>query len=174
MNDEKFSLLPLIVRTSIAHTVTYFIAGVAALLLLDYGDTMGTGDSIFKPITDPMVMAGPLFQPIRGIIFGLAFYPIAAALFANKLGWLYLGWLLVALGILSTFGPAPGSIEAMIYTNLGVSFSTYVEVVAQALAFAFVLHYWINHKDLQWLNWLMGTAFVIVMLLPTLGLLVGQ
>lgn len=119
-------------------------------------------------------MAGPLFQPIRGVIFALAFYPIRHPLFGSKLGWLVLWWLLVALGILSTFGPAPGSIEAMIYTNLEISFFTYVEVVAQAFAFSCILYYWINNKNLKWLNWVMGLAFAIVMLLPTLGLLVEQ
>lgn len=174
MNDDKIYLLPLIIKASIVHTVTYFIAGVSAMILLSYGETMGTGDSIFRPITDPMVMAGPLFQPIRGVIFALAFYPIRYSLFNNKLGWLILWWILVALGILSTFGPAPGSIEAIIYTNLDVSFSTYVEVVMQAFAFAFVLFYWIKNSDLKWLNWLMGIAFTLVMLLPTLGLIIGQ
>lgn len=82
MNSERtISLLPLIIKTTIVHTVTYFIAGVAAMTLLNYGDTMGTGNSIFKPITAPMVMAGPLFQPIRGVILGLALYPIRNSLF---------------------------------------------------------------------------------------------
>lgn len=173
-NDNELHLLPLIIKTSIVHTVTYFIAGVAAMTLLSYGETMGTGNSIFKPITDPMVMAGPLFQPLRGVIFGLAFYPMRNSLFGSKLGWLYLWWLLVALGILSTFGPAPGSIEAMIYTNLEISFFTYVEVVSQTLAFALILFYWVNNGELKWLNWVMGIAFTLVMLLPTLGLLVAQ
>lgn len=174
MNNEKIHLLPLIIKTSVVHSATYFIAGVTAMTLLNYGETMGTGNSIFRPISDPMVMADPLFQPIRGIVFALAFYPIRNSLFGSKLGWFYLWWLLVALGILSTFGPAPGSIEAMIYTNLEVSFFTYVEVVSQAFAFAFILFYWINNRELKWLNWLMGIAFILVMLLPTLGLLIEQ
>jgi hypothetical protein len=28
-----------------------------------------------RPITDSWVMAGPLFQPVRGLIFALVFYP---------------------------------------------------------------------------------------------------
>ena len=69
-----------------------------------------------RPTTDPMVMAGPLFQPIRGLVFALVFYPLREILFTKKNGWLIMWWILVALGILSTFGPAPGSIEGMIYT----------------------------------------------------------
>lgn len=172
-NDE-IGFLPLVIKTAIAHTVTYFVAGVTAMSLLNYGDTMGTESSIFRPITDPMVMAGPLLQPMRGAVFALAFYPIRHSLLGSKLGWLKLWWLLVALGILSTFGPAPGSMEAMIYTDLDISLFTYIEVVPQALAFSFLLHYWINNRHLRWLNWVMGLAFFVVMLLPTLGLLVGR
>lgn len=172
--NNEIGLLPLVAKTAIAHTVTYFVAGVTAMSLLNYGETMGTEGSIFRPITDPMVMAGPLLQPIRGVVFGLAFYPIRYSLLGSKLGWLKLWWLLVALGILSTFGPAPGSIEAMIYTDLDVSLVTYIEVVTQALALSFLLHYWVNNRQLRWLNWMMGLAFFVVMLLPTLGLLVGR
>jgi len=174
MNKEKIDLLPLIIKTSIVHTVTYFIAGVTAMTLLDYGETMGTGNSIFKPITDPMVMAGPLLQPIRGVVFALAFYLIRHSLFVSKLGWLKLWWLLIALGILSTFGPSPGSIEAIIYTTQEVSVFTYAEVVLQAFAFSCILYYWVNNKNLKWLNWVMGIAFAVVMLLPALGLLIEQ
>lgn len=174
MNNQKIELLPLVIKTSVVHTVTYFIAGLLAMTLLNYGESMGTGNSIFRPITDPLVMAGPLFQPIRGVIFALAFYPIRHALFGSKFGWLILWWILVALGILSTFGPAPGSIEAMIYTYQDVSVFTYVEVVGQALAFSCILYYWMNNKNLRWLNWMMGLVFAVVMLLPILGLLVEQ
>jgi hypothetical protein len=100
------------------------------------------------------------------------FFFLRHALFDNPKGWLILWWLLIALGILSTFSPAPGSIEAMIYTNLDVSLSAYIKVISQAFAFAFILHYWINHKVLKWLNWTMGIAFTLAMLLPALGLLV--
>jgi len=88
MEKQNISLLTLIIKTSIVHTVTYFIAGVAAMTLLDYGETMGTGNSIFKPITEPIVMAGPLFQPIRGLIFALAFYLIRDTIFKTGYGWL--------------------------------------------------------------------------------------
>ena len=36
--------------------------------------------------TSHWVMAGPLFQPIRGVIFALAFYPLRSVLFAEKRG----------------------------------------------------------------------------------------
>ena len=41
-----------------------------------------------RPTTDRWVMAGPLFQPIRGVVFALAFYPLRSVLFGRKNGWL--------------------------------------------------------------------------------------
>lgn len=174
MNNSSPRLPQLIVKTAIVHTVTYFIAGVIAMNVLNYGESFGTADSIMRPITDPRVMAGPLLQPLRGVIFALAFYPVREGLFNSRFGWLKIWWLLLALGVLSTFGPAPGSIEGIIYTRHGVSIYTYVEVVPQALALALVLYLWVKRPELKWLSWVMGVAFLVVMLLPTLGLLVGQ
>lgn len=48
MNNGKIDLLSLIIKTPIVHTVTYFIAGVIAMTLLDYGESMGTGHSILN------------------------------------------------------------------------------------------------------------------------------
>jgi hypothetical protein len=122
---------------------------------------------------DPILTAGVLFQPIRGIIFALALYPLREVLFGKKNGWLILGWLLVALGILSTFGPPPGSIEGMIYTIVPIPYQlgSYIEIVPQALLLSAGLCYWVNHPEKKWLNWVLGIAFVITLLFPVLGLL---
>ncbi|HUW95904.1 MAG TPA: hypothetical protein VMW58_08950, partial [Anaerolineae bacterium] len=82
--------------------------------------------------------------------------------------------LLVALGVLSTFGPSPGSVEGMLYTVIPVSqqIMGWLEVVPQALLLSAILFYWVNHPKKRWLNWLMGVIFVVMLLLPALGLLV--
>jgi uncharacterized membrane protein len=81
----------------------------------------------------------------------------------------------VALGILSTFGPAPGSVEGMLYTVIPISqqMTGWLEVVPQALLLSVILFYWVNHPEKRWLNWVMGVIFVVVLLLPALGLLVS-
>jgi len=168
-------LVPLAIRTVVVHTVTYFVMGVLALWLLDYRALHERPElaALMRPTTDPMVMAGPLFQPIRGLVFALAIYPIRGSIFHRPRGWLVLWWLLVALGILSTFGAAPGSIEGLVYTKLpparqliGLS-----EVLLQSLLLAVGIVYWVEHPEKRWLTRLMMVAFVLVLLLPTLGLL---
>jgi hypothetical protein len=118
-------------------------------------------------------MAGPLFQPLRGLLFALVFYPCRQVLFGRKHGWLLMGWMLIAIGILSTFAAASGSIEGMIYTAQPIRYQLrgWLEIVPQALLLSALLCYWVNHSEKKWLNWLLGIVFFVVMALPTLGLL---
>jgi hypothetical protein len=94
----------------VCHTLTYFLMGALAAHFLNYADVMARPDSGMRQMTEPWVMAGPLFQPLRGLVFALVFYPLRECLFGRKNGWLLMSWILIALGILSTFGPASGSI----------------------------------------------------------------
>ena len=174
LRDRRLSLSVLTLKTVIVHTVTYFVAGFLAYTLGGYEKTFSQPplSHFMRPTTDPWVMAGPLFQPVRGVIFALAFYPLRDVLFARRGGWLILWWLLLALGVLSTFGPAAGSVEGLIYTIvppvsqiLGLW-----EVLLQSLLLSLVLWYWVNHPGKRWLDRTLGLAFLTVMILPLLGL----
>ncbi len=178
MNENRVGLLGLSLKTVVVHTVTYFIAGILAYTIGDYERTFSEPplSYLMRPTTDPWVMAGPLFQPIRGLIFALAFYPLREVLFARKAGWLFLWWLLVALGILSTFGPAPGSVEGMIYTVIPPlsQILGLWETLLQSFLLGVVLFHWVNHPEKRWLSWALGVAFTVLMILPILGLLAPQ
>ena len=167
-------LASLTAKTIVVHTVTYFVAGVLAYSLGHYEASFARPPLSYfmRPTSDPIVRGGVLFQPIRGVIFALAFYPLRSVLFARN-GWLVLWWLLVALGILSTFGPAPGSIEGMVYTvipPLSQAVGLW-EVLLQSLLLSAILCFWVRHPDRRWVTWTLAAAFVIVVVLPVLGLL---
>jgi len=166
----------LTLKTVIVHTITYFVAGILAYTLGGYEKTFSQPplSYLMRPTSDPLVMAGPLFQPVRGVIFASALYPLRSVLFAERRGWLILWWLLLALGALSTFGPSPGSVEGMIYTTIPPlkQILGLWEVLLQSLLFSVILFYWVNHPEKRWLSWTLGIAFSIVIILPVLGLLV--
>ncbi|MCI0555669.1 MAG: hypothetical protein L0287_32385 [Anaerolineae bacterium] len=166
----------LILKTSVAHTLTYFMMGILAFNLLDYANSYISGvlACFMRPTDSPWVAAGPALQPIRGLIFALAFYPLREIFFGKKNGWLILWWTLVALGILSTFGPVPASIEGMIYTIVPTTVTSYVEIVPQAFLFSALLYYWVNHPEKKWLNWVLGTLFTLIFLLSVLGVLAAN
>jgi hypothetical protein len=177
MDNHQPGLLGLTARTIVVHTITYFLMGLLASTLLGYAQAFAAPWMAcwMRQLDDPLVMAGPLLAPLRGLIFALAFYPLRGVLFERKNGWLIMWWLLVALGILSTFGPAPGSVEGMLYTVIPISqqLSGWLEVVPQALLLSTILFYWVNHPQKRWLNWVMGIIFVLMLVLPALGLLLS-
>lgn len=164
----------LAIKTIVVHAVSYFLMGVFALFVFNYAEVHARPDSTMRLTTDPLVMAGPLFQPLRGLVFALVIYPLRQVIFPRPHGWLLLWWILVALGILSTFGPAAGSIEGLIYTTVPVrqQLRGLLEVVPQALLLALGVFYWVKHPEKRWLTWLLGAAFAIVNLLLIMGLLV--
>jgi hypothetical protein len=178
IEKPRLSFSGLTLKTIVAHTITYFVAGVLAYKLGGYEKTFSQPplSYLMRPTSDPLVMAGPLFQPIRGVIFASAFYPLRNVLFAERRGWLTLWWLLLALGVLSTFGPASGSVEGLVYTVIPprAQILGLWEVLLQSLLFSTVLFFWVNHPGKRWLDWTLGIAFIVLMGLTLLGLFVGK
>jgi hypothetical protein len=170
------TLRALTAKTVVVHTVTYFCAGLLAYTLADYDTTFSVPPLSYfmRPTSDPWVMAGPVLQPIRGVIFALAFYPLRHVCFARRHGWLILWWLLVALGVLSTFGAAPGSVEGLIYTIIPLrgQLLGLWEVLLQSFLLSVVLVYWVKRPGARWLNGTLGAAFLLAVLLPLVGLAV--
>jgi hypothetical protein len=176
--ERRLSFSGLTLKTVIVHTITYFVAGILAYSLGGYAKTFSQPPLSYfmRATSDPILRAGPLFQPLRGIIFASALYPLRSVLFAERRGWLILWWLLLALGVLSTFGPAPGSVEGMIYTVIPLrgQILGLWEVLLQSLLLSVILFYWVNNPGKRLLDWTLGVAFSIVMILSLLGLLVRQ
>ena len=172
---KRLTLASLAVKTVVVHTATYFVAGLLAYALNDYATTFSQPplSYIMRPTSDRWVMAGPLLQPVRGVIFALAFYQLRSVLFAERRGWLTLWWLLLALGVLSTFAAAPGSVEGLIYTTIPpqAQVQGLWETVLQSFLFSVILFHWVRHPERRWLSWTLGIAFCTAILLPVLGLL---
>jgi hypothetical protein len=176
MNTTKSSLTGLTLKSAVLHTVTYFLAGLVASSLFHYDGLFAIPSmaGFMRPYDSVWVMLGPLFQPLRGILFALAFYPLRENLFNRKYGWLTIWGLLVIIGIFSTYGPTPGSIEGMLYTQvpLWAHLRGLPEVLLQSFAYSLALHYWINHPGKRWIAWVLVVMFCILMAFPILGLLV--
>ncbi len=173
MNADAPTLPETILKTMVSHTITYFLVGVLAFVALDYSarfaDPSVTAYS--RPTSDPLVMAGPLFQPIRGVLFGIVFYLLRDPILRRPRGWLILWVTLVVIGIIGQFIGGPGSIEGLVYTRLPVWFQLTLlpEVFLQTLLLSVLLFYWIHHPK-KWLNWVLGVAFLLILIFPALGL----
>lgn len=176
-STKEYSPLTVIVKSAIVHTVTYFLIGLLALTLFDYAakyaDPIVGG--LMRQTNDPMVAAGPLFQIVRGVLFGIVVFLLRDIVLARQKGWLILWAVLVIVGIVSTFGPSPGSLEGLIYTILPTwfHFVGLPEVLLQSFLLSFLTFYWVNHPQRKILNWAFGIAFAIVVMFGALGVLAG-
>lgn len=170
-------LATLAYKAAVVHTVTYFLAGLVAMTAFNYEWLFALPEiaNLMRPVTDPWVAAGPLVQPLRGLVFALPLWLLGQRLFTRWDGWLVTWVLLVCVGILATFGPAPGSIEGVMFTRLPLWFHLkgLPEVLGQSLVFALVLWYWVRHPQQRWLGVTLGVIFVLAMALSGMGLLMA-
>jgi hypothetical protein len=159
------------------HTVTYFIMGLLALTFLEYRTAFSepVTREYMRQVDEPIVALGPALQFIRGFLFAAAFYPLREILFRRKNGWLITWLLLVMLGILSTFGAAPGSVEGLLYTKMPVSLqiSGWAEVMTQAMLLSAILYYWINHPGKKWIAWVLGIIYALAVVFSIMGFMLA-
>ena len=175
MKENQITLFGLALKTIVAHTLTYFLVGLVASIVFNYAADFARPElrTFMRQVGDPIIALGPALQTIRGILFALAFYPLREILFERKNGWLITWWLLVALGILSTFAPASGSVEGAIYTMLPIRDQFFsggmLEILTQSFLFSALLYYWVNHSEKRWMNWLLSILFSLVILMSLMG-----
>jgi hypothetical protein len=164
-------------RVTACHMVTYFVAGILAYTLLDYA-TAFESDNLscyMKPTSSPWIVLGPALQVIRGFVFTAALYPFRRVFLEENRGWLKLWGLLFGLGILSTYGPSPGSIEGIIYTKIPPLDQIWGlrETVGQSLVFSLLLVGWYRKPGRAWGIVLYGLA-VLVFLMSLAGAFVPR
>jgi hypothetical protein len=171
------SLASISLKTMLVHTVTYFALGLISSTVFDYATRYSDPllGNFMRQINHPLVAAGPMLQVFRGLLFGLVFYLLRDVYFGHKKGWLTAWAVLVIVGIISTFGPSPCSIEGFIYTNVPLNFHLIglPEVVIQSFLLAYITHYWVTHPEKKWLAWIIGIVFALVVLMSALGILAG-
>ena len=163
-------------RVTSSHMISYFMLGIIASILLDYQTAFENPPMSYfmRPTDSPWIAAGPMLQVIRGLIFSIVLWFFKESILFKKYGWLRLWGLLVGLSILSTTGPAPGSIEGMIYTKIPIvdQLKGYFEVVPQTLLFSILLYYW-NRKPKKVWNIVSIVLIIIMFFFCTMGFLVA-
>ncbi len=174
-NDIKFASF--FWRISSSHMISYFIMGIIASTILDYKGSFETPplSYLMKPVDSPWVAVGPILQIVRGLIFSIALWFFKDNFLYTKYGWLKLWGLIVGLSVLSTTGPAPGSIEGMIYTKIPMEsqLKGYFEILPQTFLFSVFVCYWYGKPKKLW-NILSIVLVSIIVILCTLGVLAAN
>lgn len=175
MTNLQPSFWSILYRTILSHTVTYFVVGIVASIFLGYATRMIQPDvaPIIRNITDPILMASPLFQPVRATLLAIVFYLLRDVLFNHRKGWLTMWCMLVVTGILTPFSASWGGIEGMIFFNFPVwdHIVGWPEVFAQTLILSVILTYWVDHPKSKRLHAILLVGFILTMLLPIIALL---
>ncbi|WP_029504755.1 hypothetical protein [Lachnoclostridium phytofermentans] len=141
LSNDKLKLFAFVM---LAHVFTYFACGLIFSQIMNYDDKylqlLG-----FRPMDELNGSMLILGQVVRGVLLGFVVWWIKDSIVGKKLAWLKLWAILVILGIISTYGPVPGSIEGFIYlapvdvpVNIGLSI---LEVLTQPLLFSIMVTY---------------------------------
>ncbi|MEK6782353.1 MAG: hypothetical protein AABY93_11640 [Bacteroidota bacterium] len=164
-------------RISSSHMITYFIMGIIAVSVLNYKESFENPplSYLMKPVDSSWVAVGPVLQIFRGLVFSIALWFFKDNFLYNKYGWLKLWGLIVGLSVLSTTGPASGSIEGLIYTKIPAisQLKGYIEVLPQTLLFSLFVFYWYEKPKKLW-NVLSIILVSIIIILCTFGLLASS
>ena len=164
-----------VLRITLSHTITYFLAGLVAMSLLNYGELFSSGSLSYMRSTDSAwIAAGPALQIIRGFFLGLILYPFRNVFIETKYGWLKFWLLIFGLTYLFTFAAAVGSFEGFIYTNYPISAHLLglPEVFLYISLFTAMLWAWYK-KPVKAFTIITVIATCIIMLLSMMGILVA-
>ena len=127
--------------------VTYIVCGIIFSSLFNYSELFNEGCMAYymQPIASTNTLMGPLFQVVRGLLFGLVLLLLREYIRTEKLGFLKLYTLILVLGIINTPGPAPSSIEGMIYTK--VPWIVHLKGAPEIMAQTFLFAWWVSSID---------------------------
>ena len=132
-----------VTKVTIYHVFTYIVCGIIFSTLFNYSELFNEGCMKYymQPVASNNTLMGPLFQVVRGLIFGLVLLLLRDYIKTEKLGFLKLYALIFVFGIINTPGPAPSSIEGMIYTQVPwmVHLKGAPEIIVQTFLFAWMV-----------------------------------
>lgn len=130
-----------ILRVTLIHVVTYILCGIIFSALFNYEELFQLGNTKYfmRTFDSASSLLGPVFQIIRGFLFGLILLLFKESVIEKKHGWLKLWTVIVVIGVINTPGPSPSSIEGIIYTQLPLELHLKgaPEVLVQTLLFSY-------------------------------------
>jgi len=174
MEPKKNDFLSFSWRVTSLHMLAYFIAGMLALILIDY-KTLFASDSLallMKPTNSPIVAFGPFLQIILGFAMSIFLYPFRTIFIGQKNGWFYLFLLIAGFCIFTPQVPGPGNFEGLIYTNISIEqhLLSLPETLIYSIIFSTLLPLWAKYPKKIW-TILSATAVVLIFLMGVLGYL---
>lgn len=137
------SKIKFITKVTLIHIATYILCGIIFSAVFNYQELFELGNTKYfmREFTGVSTLIGPLLQIFRGILFGLVLLLLKEPIIEKKYGWLKLWAIIAIIGIINTPGPAPFSIEGVIYTQIPmeVHLKGAPEILVQTLLFSILV-----------------------------------
>lgn len=131
-----------VTRIMMIHIFTYLICGVIFSALFHYEALYQQGNvkDFMWPVGSSSSLIGPAFQIVRGLLFGVILLFLKSVM-QQKGGWFKLWIIIAGIGIINTPGPAPCSIEGLIYTQLPLEYHLKAapEILVQTILFSYLV-----------------------------------
>lgn len=136
-----------ILKVTIIHVLTYIVCGMFSMILFDYDSSV---TQIGMRDTNSLIVGlAPLFQIIRGCLFGVVLWIVRDAFISKQNGWLIIWLLILILGIFNTPATSPGSIEYFIYCEpisspWKIEWGGLIEILVQTFFFSAISFHFIK------------------------------
>ena len=146
MSNEKFKIfIQFALKVIVVHCMTYIVMGMIMSNVFNYRELFQR--EIIRDYMLPLDAHTPfaiLFQPVRGLLFAIALWPIRETLLEKKHSWLIVWVIFLVFGIFSTTAAAPGSIEGILYSKIPGWYHLIglPEITLQTLLFSWLLIAW--------------------------------
>ena len=151
--NENFKF---VLKVTGLHLLTYVVCGIIFSVLFDYHSlfTMEGVKDFMREVGGTSTHIGPWVNVLRGVLFGLALLLFKDSFIGQKFGWLKLWGILSIIGIINTPGPAPFSIEGVVYTKLPLKFHLLgaPEILIQTLMFSYLVAKPSNNKKIKFIE----------------------
>lgn len=134
-----------VLRVTFIHVVTYILCGIIFSSIFNYTELYQLGNTKYfmQPMGSASNFIGPLLQVARGLLFGFVLLLLKDNIMQSKYGWLKLWAIFVVIGIINTPGPAPSSIEGMVYTQLPLAL--HLKGAPETLVQTLLFSLWVTH-----------------------------
>ncbi len=150
-----------VTKATAAHFVTYLVCGMFFSTLFHYETLFALGNAKYfmRDFNSISTLIGPFVQVVRGTLIGCILLILKDNLLKEERAWLKLWIVFAGLGIICTPGPAPVSIEGIVYSQLPleVHLKGAPEIFVQTLLFSV----WVT-GDFKWkISERMKTAVIV-------------
>ena len=175
--EKKNGLVKFVWQVTYAHTISYFIAGIIAVLFFNYQEWWSSEyiSAFYRDFESSIVGLGPFLQIFRGVIVAFIILPLRKTFFEEKYGLLKLALIIFGFSIVSTYGAVITSFEGLIY--LRVPFSYHIRGIPEGLIwlslFIGILFISTKYTHKKWITILSIIIVCLIGFMSLMGFLVA-